>query len=355
MKNKTLLIKSTIYPIIFVLALLKIFFSTTFSFAESFDIKNVEISKQFNMNFQRRDALDEGFKIAYSNLILNITKSKDQFKLKDLSLIDIKTMIDNFSIKEEKFIDNIYYVNLDVSFNKKKIFSFLEKKNIFPSQPKKKKVLFIPVVIEEEKKNIILFSENKFYQNWFVNNDDRKQLIYVLPTDDLDDIQIIKSKYEYLEDYDFKDIVNKYFLDDYIISLIYKNNTDLRVLSKIKLSDKIVLDNKVFKNFTDKDLSNVIEELKLLYEDHWKRENQINTSIKLPLTIAINILNEKKIDDFEKTIEKLNLVSSFRVFKLDKINIYYRVIFNGTPQAFILQMKRSGYDLDIKNKIWVLK
>ena len=124
MKNKMLLIKSTIYPIIFALALLKIFFSTTFSFAESFDIKNVEISKQFNMSFQRKDALDEGFKIAYNNLILNITKSKDQLKLKDLSLIDIKTMIDNFSIKEEKFIDNIYYVNLDVSFNKKKYFLF---------------------------------------------------------------------------------------------------------------------------------------------------------------------------------------------------------------------------------------
>ena len=138
-----LLIKSTVYPIIFALALLKIFFSTTFSFAESFDIKNVEISKQFNINFQRKDALDEGFKIAYNNLILNITKSKDHFKLKDLSLIDIKTMIDNFSIKEEKFIDNIYYVNLDVSFNKKKIFSFLEKK-IFSllNQRKKKFYLF---------------------------------------------------------------------------------------------------------------------------------------------------------------------------------------------------------------------
>lgn len=355
MKSKIILFKLTLYPIIFTLALLKIFFSTTFSYAESFDIKNVEISKQFNMNFQRIDTLDEGFKIAYNNLILNITKSKDHFELKDLSLIDIKTMIDNFSIKEEKFIDNIYYVNLDVSFNKKKIFSFLEKRNIFPSQPKKKKVLFIPVVIDEEKKNIILFSENKFYQNWFINNDSQNQLIYLLPADDLDDIQIIKSKYEYLEDYDFKEIVNKYFLDDYIISLMYKNGSDLRILSKIKLSDKIVLDNKVFKNFTDKDVSNVIEELKLLYEDYWKEENQINTSIKLPLTIAIDILNEKKIEDFEQTIKKFNFVSSFHVFKLDKINIYYKVIFNGTPQAFILEMKRSGYDLDIKNKIWVLK
>ena len=355
MKSKILLVKSTLYLIIFTLALLKIFFSTTFSYAESFDIKNVEISKQFNMNFKRTDILDEGFKIAYNNLILNITKSKDQSKLKDLSLIDIKAMVDNFSIKEEKFIDNIYYVNLDVSFNKKKVFSFLENKNIFPSQPKKKKVLFIPIIIEEEKKNIILFSENKFYQNWFVNNDHQNQLIYVLPTDDLEDIEIIKSKYEYLEDYDFKEIVNKYFLDDYIISLIYKNSSDLRVLSKIKLSDKIVLDNKVFKNFTDKNVPNIIEELKLLYEDYWKRENQINTSIKLPLTIAINIINEKKIQDFEEAIKRFNLVSSFHVFKLDKINIYYKVIFNGTPQAFILEMKRLGYNLDIKNKIWVLK
>ena len=355
MKSKILLVKSILYLIIFTLALLKIFFSTTFSYAESFDIKNVEISKQFNMNFKRTDILDEGFKIAYNNLILNITKSKDQSKLKDLSLIDIKAMVDNFSIKEEKFIDNIYYVNLDVSFNKKKVFSFLENKNIFPSQPKKKKILFIPVIIEEEKKNIVLFSENKFYQNWFVNNDNRNQLIYVLPTDDLEDIEIIKSKYEYLEDYDFKEIVNKYFLDDYIISLIYKNSSDLRVLSKIKLSDKIVLDNKVFKNFTDKNVPNIIEELKLLYEDYWKRENQINTSIKLPLTIAINIINEKKIQDFEEAIKRFNLVSSFHVFKLDKINIYYKVIFNGTPQAFILEMKRLGYNLDIKNKIWVLK
>ena len=43
-------------------------------------------------------------------------------------------MIETFSIKEEKFIDQKYYVNLGVSFNKKKIFRYLEKKNIFPSQ-----------------------------------------------------------------------------------------------------------------------------------------------------------------------------------------------------------------------------
>ena len=221
MKSITLLIKQFLYPIILTLTLFKIFFSTAISYAESFDIKNIEISKKFNMNFQKIDVIDEGFKIAYQNLILSITKSADQDKLKNLQLFNIKTMIDNFSIKEEKFIDDIYYVNLDVSFNKKKVFLFLEKKNIFPSLPKSKKILFIPLIIEEEKKNLAMFSENIFYQNWLFNTNNKDQLIYILPSEDLDDIQIIKSKYDFLEEYDFEEIINKYSLENYIICLIY--------------------------------------------------------------------------------------------------------------------------------------
>ena len=86
-----------------------------------------------------------------------------------------------------------------------------------------------------------------------------------------------------------------------------------------------------------------------------EKENQINTSIKLPISIAINVSDEEKIEDFEKTINKFDLVSSFNVSKIDNINIYYKVIFNGTPQAFIIGMQSSGFDLDIKNKIWILK
>ena len=40
-------------------------------------------------------------------------------------------MVESFSIKEEKFVNEIYYVNLGVSFNKKKVFNFLEKKIFF--------------------------------------------------------------------------------------------------------------------------------------------------------------------------------------------------------------------------------
>ncbi len=355
MKSKILLIKSNIYLIILILTSLKIFFSTTICLAENFDIKNIEISKKFDINFQKTDILDEGFKIAYQNLISNITKSDDQNELKNFNLSNIKTTINSFSIKEEKFIDNIYYVNLDVSFSKKKIFSLLEQKNIFPSLPKIKKVLFVPVIIDERQNDLILFSENIFFKNWLVENNKENQLIYVLPTEDLDDFQIIKSNYEFLEEYDFKEIISKYSLDSYIISLIYKNNNSLRVLSKIKLSDTIVLDNQIYKNFNDEKLMETIGQLKIIYEDYWKNENQINTSIKLPLKIAIDITNDKKIRSFENTIKKFDLVSSIFVSQLDNKMIYYNVIFNGTPKSFILEMQKSGHELDIKNKVWILK
>jgi hypothetical protein len=51
-------------------------------------------------------------------------------------------MIETFSIQEEKFIDEVYYLSLNVSFNKKKILNLMEKKNIFPSLPVEKKILF---------------------------------------------------------------------------------------------------------------------------------------------------------------------------------------------------------------------
>ena len=117
----------------------------------------------------------------------------------------------------------------------------------------------------------------------------------------------------------------------------------------------MLLDNRVFKNFKEENLLETIDRLKIIFEDYWKNENQINTSIKLPLTIAIDIKKEEKIKKFEETIKKFDLVSSFNVSKIDSKKIYYKIIFNGTPKSFITEMQRSGQNLDIKNKIWILR
>ena len=110
------------------------------------------MSKPFELNFNKNRVIDKGFNKAFYELISLLVMSKDREKINLIKLNEIKGMIESFSIKEEKFVDEIYYVKLGVTFNKKKIFNYLTQKNIFPSMPNKIKFLFIPIIIDEKKK-----------------------------------------------------------------------------------------------------------------------------------------------------------------------------------------------------------
>ncbi len=347
-----------LYIFFIFLSLSIFFFSTTNVNARAFNIDNIEISRPFEINFDKNEIINEGFKKAFNELILLVVQTIDQEKTKNIRLNEIKGMIESFSIKEEKFIDEIYYVNLGVSFNKKKVYNYLESKNIFPSIPKKKKILFMPVIIDENKKELLIFTENKFFENWNNQKEKHYLLEYILPTEDLEDINLIKNKFEFIEQYDFKEIINKYDLSDSIIALIFKNDEELRILSKIDINQEVKLSNQTFLNFdfdNQLKLNNTIIELKKVYENFWKNSNQINTSIKLTLSVKINALESSKISDFEEILEKTDLVYDFYISKFNKDFIFYQIIFNGTPNLFLKSMNERNYNFDTQNKVWILE
>ncbi len=347
-----------LYIFFAILALIISFFSTTKVKAKAFQINDIEISKPFENNFNKSIVIDQGFRKAFFELINSLIKSEDQEKIDETKLNEIKSMIETFSIKEEKFVNQTYYVNIGVSFNKKKIFSYLEKKNIFPTQIVKETFLFVPIIIDEDINNLVIFSNNQIYENW-KNFGKKSQLIdYLLPTEDLEDMNLIKSKIETIENYDFKEIIEKYFLKHSIISLIFKNDNSIKVLSKISIQDKLILKNHSFKKIDFKnqnELKPLISQLKIIYEDLWKEYNQINTSIKLPILISVNNKNLNTSLKFEAALDKLDLVSHYSIKKFDKDNIYYELIFNGTPNNFINIMEKQKYKFNTQKKIWILK
>jgi hypothetical protein len=110
------------------LALLNIFFSTENIQAKTFSINDVEISTPFEINFDKNKIIDEGFALAFNRLVLSILQTQDQNKLSKIPIGLIKSMIETFSIQEEKFINEVYYLSLNVSFNKKKNIKFNGKK-----------------------------------------------------------------------------------------------------------------------------------------------------------------------------------------------------------------------------------
>ena len=356
-KKISMYYKAISIPLIF-LFLLIFFFSTGKVRAKAFEITDVEISKPFEMGFNKNKVIDEGFQNAFKKLILLVVNSSDQKKMNNVKLNEIKFMIESFSIKEEKFINEIYYLNLGVSFNKKKIFKYLENKNIFPSIPNEKKLLYLPIIIEEDKKNLFIFTNNKIFKEWSRFKEDQHLIEYVLPTEDLEDLEIIKKKYDKLEQYDFKEIINKYYLNDAIISLIFKNKDKIRILSRISIKDDVYLKNRSFDGLDLNDLNHiekVIKDLKTDFEDHWKTINQINTSIKLPLRIKVRSSSEKQIKIFENVLEETDLIYDFFINKFDNQYIIYEIIYNGSPDIFLRSMNEKKLNFDIQEKDWVLK
>jgi len=340
------------------LALIIFFFSTEAVKAKSFEINDIEISQPFEINFDKNKVIDQGFKNAFFELIYSLIKSSDFKKIDTIRLNEIKGMIETFSIKEEKFIDQKYHLNLGVSFNKKKIYKYLEKKNIFPSQILKERFLFIPIIIDENGNSISIFSNNPIYENWNKTNKKYQLINYLLPSEDLEDLNLIKEKLDILETYDFNEITKKYFLKNSIISLIFIGDNEVRILTKIYNDKKEIIKNNSFKNMNindEKDLNFLIENLKNLFEDNWKKLNEINTSIKVPITIKIKNDDLKKTNNFELFLNEIDLVSDYSIQKLNKEFIFYEVLFNGTVQNFINIMKNNKYNLNTQKKVWIIE
>ena len=86
-----------------------------------------------------------------------------------------------------------------------------------------------------------------------------------------------------------------------------------------------------------------------------EKNNEINTSIKLPLTISINSKEYDKIRNLELTLNNLDLISDFFILKFDNTDTFFRIIYNGSPKTFLNDMSKKNFNLSIKNNIWKIK
>jgi hypothetical protein len=335
-----------------------IIFSTTFLYANTFKVSDIEISSSFELNFKKNNVIDEGFHIAFSNLLTMITTTGDKNKIKNIPIKELKGMIDSFTISNERFINNEYFANLETTFNKKKILNFLARKNVFPSMPIRNKVLLIPILVDVETNNIYLFDGNMFYEKWNNVKKNYQLLDYLLPSEDLEDLNQVQKMSDSIEEYNFLNLIKKYDLNDYIISIIYKDSNYVKILSKINLNNSLKINNQKYLKVNlenEKDFEKILENLKNTYEDYWKKNNEINTSIKLPLTLSINSNDHKKIEELEETFNAMDLVADFYILKFDTKTIQYRIIYNGSPKIFFNDMSKNNFDINMENNVWMIR
>ena len=161
-----------------------------------------------------------------------------------------------------------------------------------------------------------------------------------------------------MESYNFSEIIKKYNLNEYIISIIYKENNTIKVLNKINFNQEEDLKNISFQNLNIdnyKEADKLIESLKSVYENHWKSKNEINTSLKISLTISINNNDNSEISKFEEILDNTDFIYDYYIYKFNNKDSFYKITFNGAPDHFLKFMKNKNYEFNIQNKIWSVK
>ena len=354
-KNYTFLKKTYI---IFLIILLFLIFQQPTNSSSTFAVSDIEITEPFNNNFKKKIVIDKAFILAFKKLINMTVSSNEMIKIKNFNALEIKNLVDSFDIKNEKFINNTYKAVIDVNFNKQNTFLYFEKKNIFPSIPYNKNIIILPILINAQTKNVNLFNKNPFYKNWTIFKKEHHLLNYILPSEDLDIVKILNEKINELEDYNFTNIIKKYDTNEYIICLIYKENSNYKIFSKIKINEDLIIHSKTF-NFKDindqKNFENLIITLKEIYEDKWKEINKINRSVKLPLNISISSQNFKKNKDFNKFLSSTEQISNYYIKDFNNEKLNYKILFNGSPNQFLSIAEQKNILISTENQIWEVK
>jgi len=201
-------------------------------------------------------------------------------------------------------------------------------------------------------------NNNIFYKNWDFNSKKYHLIKYVLPNEDIEDYSIIRKNIKNIENYNFKEIIDKYNLQNEIILIILKSNSQIQVFSKIKLDKNIMLVNNIYdvSSFNDNSvIDNIILDIKEVYEDKWKSINKINTSIMLPIRLSIDSKNIELSKKFENKIYSIDLISNYKIERFNNKKVIYKIIFNSTQDRFLDIMSSYNFKIDTSKEIWTLQ
>ena len=213
----------------------------------------------------------------------------------------------------------------------------------------------VPIFIDLDLQTVNLFNQNPFFKEWVSNKRNYHLLNYILPNEDIDVISELNKNINNLEDFNYENIVKKYNSNEYIITLIYRENNNIKIFSKTKINNNTKIHSYRVESIDISKLDNLndlINEIKNIYEDNWKLNNQINRSVKLPINISIISDDYKKNIKFESFLKSNELIAEFFIKDFDNQKVNYKVIFNGSPKQFLKIINNNGININTSKQIW---
>ena len=343
--------------LIFFFLIILLFLSKTqniFAYQETFTVDNIIIEGNINQSNYKNKYINIGFRKSFQKLVANILKSEDQKKILSTDIQTIKSLTENYRILEEQISEDAYSIKIEIKFDRSLVNKFLFEKNIPYSEVTKLRLMVYPILVVNSE--LQLFSENKFFTEWN-DNKNLENIEFILPIENVDDIDFIKKNLSSLEENNLIKLVENYEVKNSSIVILRHEGKKLNAFLKtnfkgIKRSKKLEFN---LDNLNDKKTrAQILDSLKLNIYDFWKEENLIDISVPSYLTVITKIKNSGSLSDVINKFEKITLIEKYTIEEIDNKSVKIKIKYLGKIKNLQESFIDYGFNLKISNDQWSL-
>jgi hypothetical protein len=270
------------------------------------------------------------------------------------NLKTIKSLIENYQIIQEEILDDIYTIKVSVTFNRDLVNQFFRRKNITYSEVTKLELIVFPILILNSELQV--FSQNEFFKEW---NEQKnfENINFILPVENVDDIEFIKNNLQSLEEIDLSELVDNYEIKNSTILILRYDEGELNVFFKVdfKGSEKAKRVKFIVEDLTNKEVrADIIKNLKTNINDFWKGERLIDISLPSYLTFKIKSEKPETLKNVIKRIKKISLIDSYIVRELSKNSAKIKIKYFGKIKNLQDELIDNGFEFKILHNEWNL-
>ena len=316
-----------------------------FSADNIFNVDNIYVDTKKNK--KREELFDNAVAEAFVKLTKRILIQEDREKTLKTPLNEIKRLVSHYEFIEDNESINNKKIKFNITFDNVQINNYFYKKNILYSDTSKLKLILMPVLVDDNK--IFLFSENYFYDNWQSENKEPGYIDYILPLENIEDIELINKNKKNLELININ-FLNKYDLNNYIYLVINykKNSTDVFLKSFIS-------ENKDIKNISINHVSNdklenyknIKTTLKNRINELWKSHNLIDVRTPSFLNTKLDFKNQSDLLNTQLILSKIDLIQNFSVLELNMNYAKIKIKYLGKIEKLKKKLHNEGLKLII--------
>ena len=331
--------------------ILLVFFKTEtiFSNENIFNVNNIEIKKEDNINNEAaaNKAIKEGFKTLIKRVLLH----EDKKKLSNLNFKQIKELVSYYQTKrkENKLIYSIF-------FDKEKLHKIFYSLGISYSDISDKEIYLLPVLEDRDQLNI--FNNNFFYEKW--NNFGENNLIeFILPLENIEIIQSINSNKNSIFDIDLRNLFQEYSNKNLSLLVIELNdNSQAKVFLKTKILGKNISKNMLVKKMNNDKISlneKIIVEAKNELENIIKSQNLIDVRTPSFLNVKLILDSDNDLVELNKRLKKIDSIENIFVQEFNNKYIFLKMKYLGRITKIIKQLENQKILLKEYGSQWSLR